>query len=160
MIEQQGRVVRVEDHHAWVRVGSRSGCSACDAGKGCGAGLFAKLVKRDTADVRVENHINAHAGAAVILGIPESLYLGLVMRLYGLPLLAGLAGAMTGHQLMAGAGAGWQDFATLAGALTAAGLVFRFAQGRLADQVAGSGPRLIAQAKANENCGLPGSNGR
>lgn len=93
MIEQQGRVDAVEDGMAWVQVGSRSGCAACDAGRGCGAGVFARLLDARKARVRVENTLGCAPGDPVLLGLPEQSYLGLVLRLYGLPLVSGLLAA-------------------------------------------------------------------
>jgi len=122
MIEQQGRVECVDATHAWVRIGSRSGCAACDAGHGCGAGIFARLLKRDSLLVRVPNGSGAKAGNAVVLGIPEAAFLDLVVRLYGLPLLAGMAGALLGYSAVSGLGAGpaLRDAATLFGGVMAA----------------------------------------
>ena len=40
-----------------VRVGGQSGCAACDAGKGCGAGLFGKLLRRNPVELELVNEI-------------------------------------------------------------------------------------------------------
>jgi sigma-E factor negative regulatory protein RseC len=90
MIEQQGRVDAVENGMAWVQVGSRNGCEACDAGQGCGAGVFARLLDSREARVQVENTLDCVPGDPVLLGLDEQSYLGLVLRLYGLPLVSGL----------------------------------------------------------------------
>jgi sigma-E factor negative regulatory protein RseC len=92
VIEQQGRVDAVEGGMAWVRVGGRSGCEACDAGRGCGAGVFARLLDSREARVRVPNSLHCAPGDPVLLGLPERTFLALVLRLYGLPLAAGLLG--------------------------------------------------------------------
>ncbi len=95
MIEQQGRVDAVEAGMAWVQVGGRSGCEACDSGQGCGAGVFARLLDSREARIRVKNTLDAAPGDPVLLGLPEPSYLALVLRLYGLPLVSGLlAGAL------------------------------------------------------------------
>mgnify|MGYP001078524621 CR=1 FL=1 len=93
MIEQRGQVTELDGAHAWVRIGGQSGCPACDAGKGCGAGLFGRLLNRSETTIRVANKAHAKAGQGVVLGLDERAYLALVLRLYGLPLLAGLVGA-------------------------------------------------------------------
>ncbi len=98
MIEQQGRVAHTNGTEAAVRIGGSSGCPACDAGKGCGAGVFAQLLGRKPVLVPVHNAIEARAGQVVTLGIPESAFLQILLRLYLLPLLSGLAGAAIGHQ--------------------------------------------------------------
>jgi sigma-E factor negative regulatory protein RseC len=124
VIEQQAQVVRVRDKRVFVRVGADSGCSACDQGKGCGAGVFGKLLKKKPVTLAFRNDCNARVGQAVMVGVPEAVFLRLVFRFYGFPLLAGLAGAVLGHQigLVNGANDGMTDLLTLAGALVAAGL--------------------------------------
>lgn len=93
MIEQQARVLTVSGSKAVVRLGGQSGCSACDAGQGCGAGLFGRLLRRRMADFEVENSANAQPGDPVMIGIEEASYAKWVMLLYGLPLVMGLVGA-------------------------------------------------------------------
>lgn len=99
MIEQQGKVVAVANGRASVLLGGTSGCSSCDAGKGCGAGVFGRWLKRSPVTLELENCINAGQGQPVIVGIPEALYLRLIFRLYLFPLLAALAGAACGYYL-------------------------------------------------------------
>jgi sigma-E factor negative regulatory protein RseC len=121
MIEQQGRVVSVRGDLADVRLGGSSGCATCDAGKGCGAGIFGLLLRRRPMVVSLENTVGARPGQPVMVGMPETLFLGLVSRLYLLPLLAGTAGAIAGNYLAsaAGLGAGATDAATFFGAAVA-----------------------------------------
>lgn len=90
MIAAQGDRIR-------VRIGASAGCGACDAGKGCGAGLFGRLLRRKDTVLTFENTIGAAAGQAVVVGLPEALFLRLVTRLYLYPLLAALAGAIAGQ---------------------------------------------------------------
>lgn len=99
MIEQQGKVVGVANGLASVRLGGRSSCALCDAGKGCGAGIFGRMLKRKPVTLQLENRVNAVSGQAVMVGIPESLYLRLLGRLYLLPLLTGLLCAAIGHYI-------------------------------------------------------------
>jgi sigma-E factor negative regulatory protein RseC len=125
LIEQQGRVVNVCEGSVRVRIGASSGCSACDRGQGCGAGLFGRLLRRRPVELDLENTIAAAAGQPVVVGLPESLFLSLVVRLYLYPLLGGLAGAVLGHwlALIQGAGDATSDLSTLTGALLAGALV-------------------------------------
>lgn len=99
MIEQQGRVIAVNGSKAQVRLGGTTGCASCDAGKGCGAGVFGRLLKRKPVMLDLENTLNAAPGQPVMVGLPESLFLRLVARFYLAPLLAGVAGAAFGHYL-------------------------------------------------------------
>ena len=123
MIEQQGQVITVSGDVASVRLGGSAGCSACDAGRGCGAGIFGRLLRRKPAVLELDNLIDARVGQAVVIGLPESTFLRLVFRVYLLPLMAGLAGAVFGHYLSVLSQAGpvlTDGFALLGGLMAAA----------------------------------------
>ena len=94
MIEQNVQVVRCGDEKVWVRMGSQSGCTACDNGQGCGAGVFAKLLRRKPVVIEVaQKGLIAEPGQMVTLAFPERIYVRLVLASYAWPLLAALAGA-------------------------------------------------------------------
>jgi sigma-E factor negative regulatory protein RseC len=99
MIEQQGMVVATDGGRAVVRLGGRVGCPACDAGQGCGAGVFGRLLRRRAVTLECPNAVAAQQGQAVVIGLPEALFLRLAARFYLYPLLAGLGGAFVGHYL-------------------------------------------------------------
>lgn len=102
MIEQQGKVISETEGRILVRLGASTGCSACDAGKGCGAGVFGKLLRRKPVEMEFDNDVGAQAGQSVVVGLKESVFLALVLRLYLAPLLAGLAGAIAGNIIALG----------------------------------------------------------
>jgi sigma-E factor negative regulatory protein RseC len=132
MIEQQARVVSASEHVVRVRLGGTSGCSACDAGRGCGAGVFGKLLRRRPVELDFDNTLDVRTGQAVMVGLPESLFLALATRLYLVPLLGGLAGAAAGHLLAGAAGydGAARDAAALAGAVLLAAGALRAARWR------------------------------
>lgn len=122
MIEQNVQVVRCDSERLWVRLGSQSGCSACDDGKGCGAGVFARLLQRKPEIIELaRGDIEVKPGQMVTLAFPEQVYLKMVLAYYGWPLLAALIGAFAGY----GIGAWFQfegallDAATLIGGILA-----------------------------------------
>jgi sigma-E factor negative regulatory protein RseC len=123
MIEQQGVVVASSNGQAQVRLGGRSGCAACDAGRGCGAGVFGRLLQRRPVLLSLDNRLGAGQGQAVMVGLPESWFLALVTRFYLYPLLAGLVGAVLGHYVSSTFefGTTVKDAASLLGALLAGG---------------------------------------
>lgn len=125
MIEQQGKVVAVNRGQVCILLGGQAGCSACDAGKGCGAGVFGQMLRRKPLKMNFENRIEAECGQAVVVGLPESLFLRLAVRFYLLPLLAGLVGGLAGHYLAGSleAGVAVTDLLTLLGAVLCAGLM-------------------------------------
>ena len=146
MIEQQGRVYAVENGMAWVQVGSRSGCEACDAGRGCGAGVFARLLDSREARVRVENTLGCAPGDPVLLGLPEHSYLVLVLRLYGLPLMAGLLAGVLAFGLatrLAHLEGGALDAVVGAAALGAGGLALYRARPGLTASFTRFSPRML-----------------
>jgi sigma-E factor negative regulatory protein RseC len=124
MLEQQGQVVAAADGRVAVRLGGQSGCAACDAGRGCGAGVFGRLLRRRPLVLEIGNHLDARCGQAVVVGLPEAWFLKLVARFYLVPLLAGLGGAVFGHYLSVRmqSGPAGRDFMALAGAIAAGAL--------------------------------------
>lgn len=100
MIEQNVQVLRCESERFWVRMGAQSGCTACDNGKGCGAGLFAKLIRNKPVVLELaRKDMKVEAGQMLTLAFPERVYLKLVFASYGWPLISALLGAFTGHGL-------------------------------------------------------------
>ncbi len=97
MIEQQGLVVAVSGDIASVRLGGRPACAACEAGKGCGAGIFGRLLRRKPVALELQNEPGARVGESVMVGLSEAHFLQMVFVFYLFPLLAGLAGAAIGH---------------------------------------------------------------
>ena len=128
MIEQNVQVVRCNEQRIFVRMGSQSGCSACDNGHGCGAGVFARLLQRKPAIIELERRdIEVSPGQMVTLAFSEQVYLKVVLAYYGWPLLAGLCGAFAGYSLAARLqfGALALDAFTLLGGMLAGGMAMR-----------------------------------
>jgi len=114
-------------------MGSQSGCTACDNGKGCGAGLFAKLLQRKPVEIELaRNDLSIEAGQMLTLAFPEQVYIKLVLASYGWPLLAALSGAFLGHSMSVWLqfGPGLIDVCTLVGALLVGGLIMRLIRSR------------------------------
>lgn len=135
MITQQGRVVALEGDEALVQIGGASGCPACDAGKGCGAGVFGRLLSKRPVTIHVPNDVGVDIGQAVQVGIPEERFLALVFRMYAVPLIAGLLGAAVGFAVAVRIGLqGFAaDFWALVFALGSAGLALTWSRRRLAE---------------------------
>lgn len=132
MIEQNVQIVSCENKTVWVRVGSQSGCTACDNGQGCGAGVFAKLLQRKPVVLELPRHgEDLKVGQMATLSFPEQLYLKLVLANYGWPLLATLAGGWAGFALTNQFFAGFLlDAITLVSGLVVAALVIRWIRRR------------------------------
>lgn len=122
------QVIRCQDDRIWVRLGSRTGCTACDNGNGCGAGIFASLFRRKPVVLELpRNGTSVETGQMLVLAFPEHIYLKLVWNSYGWPLLAALGGAAAGHGLgqWLGLSSGIVDACTLFAGLLAAFLTLR-----------------------------------
>ena len=133
MIEQNVQVLRCGNERLWVRMGTRSGCTACDNGKGCGAGLFAKLIRSKPVILELEkNGLEVKPGQMLTLALPEQVYIKLVFTSYGWPLLAALAGAFAGYSLGVWLqfGPGLIDTLTFIAGILAAWLVMRLIRSR------------------------------
>lgn len=134
MIEQNVQVVRCHGDRFWVRLGSQSGCTACDNGTGCGAGVFAKLLQRKAVIIELaRNDMCIEPGQMVTLAFSEKIYLKLVLASYGWPLLAALAGALAGHGLglWLQFGPALIDALTLSSGLLAGGLLVRLLKNQI-----------------------------
>lgn len=133
MIEQNVQIIRCENKTVWVRVGSQTGCSACDNGQGCGAGVFAKLLQRKPVVLELPcQNEDLRVDQMATLSFPEQLYLKLVLASYGWPLLAALVGGWAGFALMNKflLNGFLLDAATLSSGLLAAVLVMRLIKQR------------------------------
>jgi len=148
MIEQQGQVVSASREIVAVRLGGTSGCPACNAGRGCGAGIFGRLLNRKPVILNLSNGLDSPVGQAVVVGLPESLLLRLVLRLYLFPLLAGLAGAVLGHYIAGSNGASdvLVDVAALFGAVLAGAVVLAWNRRRENEFPVGNAVHVLRHA--------------
>lgn len=165
MIAQQGRIIAVVGEDAVVRIGAASGCPVCDAGRGCGAGIFGRLLRSHPITIHVPNRIRARVGQAVQLGIPEGLFLALVFRMYALPLLFGLAGAALGLAVALRFGLGdlGADLWSLVCAVGSAGIALMWVRRRLGEFPLQQAVHLLHVAEPSQQsvCGGPsGTDGR
>jgi positive regulator of sigma E activity len=140
-------------------MGSQTGCTACDNGSGCGAGVFAKLLRRKSVTFELERGgLDAGVGQMITLAFPEQVYLKMVLAYYGWPLLAAIGGASAGF----GLGTGFQfgslalDLATLAGGLLAGTFALRLLRRREAADTLMSAMQVVScQTSATPDlCGV------
>lgn len=113
MLEQHAIVLKTEGDLAWVEARESGTCGSCGSG-GCSTRRLADLFGRRERAFPVDNVLHAVAGERVVIGIPSGALWRSAFRLYGLPLVLMIAGALVGQHLSG-------DFAALAGA--AGGLV-------------------------------------
>ncbi|MBN0989375.1 SoxR reducing system RseC family protein [Amphritea pacifica] len=90
MLEENGRVVRLEDGTVWVETIKQSACSSCSAQKGCGQSLLARIGDGKRLEIQVDNpqHLEVCVNDEVTLGVGERSFLTASLLVYLLPLLA------------------------------------------------------------------------
>lgn len=89
----EGIVVAVGDRHATVRVDGGFVCARCAAGRGCGAGIFARGGPR-LVEVNLPPGASLRVGQSVSLSLEPHRLLHAAWLVYGVPLLALLAAAL------------------------------------------------------------------
>lgn len=113
MIEEQGRVVAIEEGAVWIETLRKSTCAGCSANAGCGQGLMDRLgvgVRRGR--IRALCDLHLQVGDTVVIGVREDLLLRSSVLVYLSPLLGLFFCAL----LAQGAGLG-EPFVILAGLL-------------------------------------------
>lgn len=119
MIEEEGRVVVVEQGAVWVETIRKSTCSSCSARNGCGQNLLEKYrASKQQSYIRATNDFSIEESDRVVIGIPESALMRASFLAYLLP-LAGMMGS-----LWLATAAGWNDLFTALSAM--AGLAAGF----------------------------------
>ena len=78
---------------ATIRVMSASACERCVAGQGCGAGLFARLLRSKATELTLPVAADARVGQRVWLTLDERLLARQAWYWYGLPIIGFLFGA-------------------------------------------------------------------
>lgn len=101
MIEEQGRVVGVEDDWAWVQTERKTVCSQCSANKGCGTSVLAKVIGQKTAAIAVIKTLPVKIGDEVIIGIEENSLVKGSLLIYALPLILFIAFGLLGEVVSA-----------------------------------------------------------
>lgn len=93
MSESEAVVERVEGNHLWLRpLGVGSGCGSCTQKTACG--MRSADGQMQSPLICLPNSIQARAGDTVVICTAEGVLLRAVWRVYGVPLISGLAGAM------------------------------------------------------------------
>jgi sigma-E factor negative regulatory protein RseC len=95
MIEENGRVVEVDDGGVWIETIKASACASCAAKSGCGQKLLASIGegKRFVFAVSNPELISVEVDDNVLIGIEEGSFLKATLFMYLLPLAALFFGA-------------------------------------------------------------------
>src|SRR3989344_5656288 len=102
MIEENAIVVGLEQNTAMLEIVRRTPCGLCGQTRGCGISLWGRLFRHRSNIFKAINQINAKVGDSVIVGIEEQALLISSLTVYGIPLVATLAGALLVGGIFAG----------------------------------------------------------
>lgn len=101
MIENLAIVTARDGAAVTLRAASATGCARCDAGEGCGGGVFARLIDRKLQGLELADELgDLQPGQLVVLGLDDHVFLRATLLTYGLPLGLFLAAAMLAGQLI------------------------------------------------------------
>lgn len=101
MIEEQARVLAVRTGTATLAIERQSACGSCNASGGCGTALLANWFPKRQLTLQVDDALGVSAGDLVVVGLDDGLLQKVALKLYALPLLGLLGGAVIG-QLIGG----------------------------------------------------------
>lgn len=99
MVEVEVSIARLEGDLAWVESQRSSACGHCSSGAGCGTRLFSSVFGAKPVLIAVPNSLEGRVGERFILGLPERAMVLGSLRLYLLPLLGLILGALAGEWL-------------------------------------------------------------
>ncbi|HFD79326.1 MAG TPA: Fis family transcriptional regulator [Gammaproteobacteria bacterium] len=97
MLEEEARVVQVENGEVWVETGRQSACASCGASKGCGTAALSKALGQRRNRVRVLSELPLQVGDRVVIGIRERALVRGSLAVYAVPILMLLAGGLVGE---------------------------------------------------------------
>lgn len=103
MLEQTAQVIRTAPDGVWVQAVEPSGCGTC-GGEGCSSRRIAELFQRKPRHFLVDCDLALAPGERIVVGIANGSVLKSALRLYGLPLVLMLAGALLAQAVQPGDG--------------------------------------------------------
>ena len=136
MVEEQAVVVVLKDEMAMLEVIRRKPCGLCGQTRGCGASMWGKLLRHRPRIFKALNRIDAKVGDFVVVGVEEQALLRSALLVYGIPLLALLAGAIVASIAWGGSN---RDSSTVVGAVVGLIVGLLWVRGHTAGQ--GLNPR-------------------
>jgi sigma-E factor negative regulatory protein RseC len=89
MIDQQAKVVKIDEQTIWLDAQRQSTCSSCSVKQGCGTGLLAQHVGQKFSRIAIknENHVAVEVGSSMQLRIPEQALIKGTAFMYLMPLM-------------------------------------------------------------------------
>lgn len=148
MILERARVVRCEDGRVWVSSESQSGCRRCAEGRGCGGGVFARLLGDRLRYIRIDSNETFAPGDIVMIGLDERALLAGAFLAYLVPVIGLLLGALLTSRIATG------DAAVMLGAGVGFTLALLWLRRHAARHAADPRfePRIVQRLAPDERC--------
>jgi len=86
MVEETAQVIKIKGDRVWVMAIQKSACGSCEAQKGCGHSLLAKVGQKQIELPVARNGLDVVVDDMVVIGVPEQAILRTSLLMYGLPL--------------------------------------------------------------------------
>ena len=103
MLEQTAEVIKTAPDGIWVQAVEPSGCGTC-GGQGCSSRRIAELFQRTPRHFLVDCDLALAPGDRIVVGIARGSVLKSALRVYGLPWVLMLAGALLAQAMLPGDG--------------------------------------------------------
>lgn len=104
MIEEQGKVVALQNDWVWVETERKTACGQCSVSKGCGTSVLANVFGKKANSIAVMKTLPVKIGDEVIIGIEENSLVKGSLLIYALPLILlivfGLLGEVLSGQVL------------------------------------------------------------
>ena len=104
MVEETAKVLKVEGDIVWVQAIQQSACGSCQAQKGCGHSLLAKVGQKQVDLPVARSSLDVQVNDQVIIGVPEQAILRSSLIMYGIPLFFMMVVALLGTAFEAAEG--------------------------------------------------------
>ena len=101
MIEEQARVIAIDNDQLVLEAQTKTTCSGCEVKQGCGTSVLSRWVGRKFTRFRAPNTVNASVGDEVVVGLEETAMLEGSVFVYLMPLLAMIAFSLLADWLIA-----------------------------------------------------------
>ena len=142
MIRESATVLRVQGAVVWVSCRAQAGCQRCAEGRGCGGGIFSRLLGDRLREIKtVSDRTDLQIGDQVVIGLGDSALLKAALIMYLMPLILMFVSAV----VFSIASAGHGDLPALLGAVVglATGLWLARSYGRRHNRDALFHPRVL-----------------
>jgi sigma-E factor negative regulatory protein RseC len=99
MVEESALVLKVDSDNVWVQAIQQTACGSCQAQKGCGHSLLAKVGQKQIEIPVSRNGLDVQVNDQVMIGVPEQAIIRSSLMMYGIPLISMILVALLGTGL-------------------------------------------------------------